>query len=223
MKAILFGATGMIGQGVLRECLRDPEVTEVLSIARRPTGARDRKLREMVHADFANFSGIERELTGWDACFFCLGVSSAGMSEADYRRVTYDYALAAATVLARQNPGMTFVFVSGTGTDATGKGRVMWARVKGATENAIRLLPFRAAYMFRPSYIQPLDGIRSRTAMTRALYAIAGPLYPIWKALFPAHVTTTEDLGRAMIRVAARGFEKPIVESRDIAAVLRKS
>ena len=145
------------------------------------------------------------------------------MSEADYRRVTYDYALAAATVLARRNPGMTFVFVSGTGTDATEKGRVMWARVKGATENAIRLLPFRAAYMFRPGYIQPLDGIRSRTAMTRALYALAGPLYPLWKALFPAHVTTTEELGRAMIRVAARGFDKPIVESRDIATVLRRN
>jgi len=213
----------MIGQGVLRECLRDPEVTDVLSVVRRPTGVRDPKLREIVAADFTSFEGLAGELTGFDACFFCLGVSSAGMSEADYRRVTYDITMAAASVLARQNPGMTFVFVSGTGTDATEKGRVMWARVKGAAENAIRRLPFRAAYMFRPGYIQPLGGIRSRTAWTRALYAIAGPLYPLWKALFPSHVTTTEELGRAMIRVARRGFDKPIVENRDIAAVLRTS
>ena len=222
MKVVLFGATGMIGQGVLRECLRDPDVTAVLSIGRRETGVGDRKLREIVHADFTDFSGIERELADFDACLFCLGVSSAGMNEADYRRVTYDYALAAAAVLARRNPAMTFVFISGAGTDATEKGRVMWARVKGATENALRRLPFRAVYAFRPAYIQPLRGIRSGTTWTRAFYAVMAPFYPVWKTLFPRLVTTTDDLARAMIRVAARGFDRPIVESGDIAEILRR-
>jgi uncharacterized protein YbjT (DUF2867 family) len=220
MKAVLFGATGMIGRGVLRECLRDPEVSEVLSIVRRPSGVRDPKLREIAHSDFADFSGLERDRTGFDACFFCLGVSSAGMNEADYRRVTYDYAIAAATVLAERNPGMTFVFISGKGTDATEKGRVMWARVKGATENALRRFPFRAVYAFRPAYIQPLHGIRSGTKWTRVFYAVMAPLYPLWKALFPPLVTTTEELARAMIHVAAHGYEKPIIESGDIGAVL---
>jgi uncharacterized protein YbjT (DUF2867 family) len=211
----------MVGQGVLRECLRDPEVTEVLSIGRRPTGVRDPKLREIVHANFSDFSGLERDLTGFDAGFFCLGVSSAGMREADYRRVTSDYALAAAAVLARLNPQMTFVYISGKGTDATEKGRVMWARVKGETENALRRLPFRAAYFFRPAYIQPLHGIRSGTTWTRAFYAVMAPFYPVWKALFPRLVTTTEDLARAMIRVAARGFPTDVIESAAIGEVLR--
>jgi uncharacterized protein YbjT (DUF2867 family) len=221
MKVVLFGATGMIGQGVLRECLLDAEIAQVLAIGRRATRLRHTKLREIVHEDFSDFSGIESELSGFDACLFCLGVSSAGMSEKDYRRVTYDFTMAAARTLVKRNPGMTFLYISGAGTDGTERGRVMWARVKGATENALLRLPFEAAYMFRPAYIQPLHGIRSSTGWTRALYAVMGPLYPVWKRLFPNHVTTTEELARAMIHVAKRGAGKRILESRDIAEVLR--
>ncbi len=216
MKVILFGATGMIGQGVLRECLRDPDVEKVLAVGRRETGLRNEKLREVVHQDFLAFTSIEPELSGYDACFFCLGVSSAGMSEDAYRRVTYDVTMAAARTLSRLNPAMTFVYVSGAGADSSEKGRTMWARVRGATENALTRLPFQAAYMVRPAYIQPMHGIVSSTRWTRSLYAVMGPLYPVWKALFPGYVTTTERLGRAMIRLARHGAPKSIVESRDI-------
>lgn len=217
MKVILFGATGMIGQGVLRECLLDRGVESVLAVGRRGTGLRHEKVREIEHKDFSDFSSIERELSGYDACFFCLGVSSAGMSEEEYRRVTYDVTMVAARTLSKLNPGMTFVYVSGAGTDSSEKGRAMWARVKGATENALMRLPFKAVYMFRPAYIQPLQGIVSSSMWTRALYAVTGPLYPVWKTLFPKHVTTTEQLGRAMIRVARHGASKAILESRDLA------
>ena len=217
MKAILFGATGMIGQGLLRELLADPDVASVLSVGRRATQPKHSKLNEIEHRDFTDFSAIEPKLSGYDACFFCLGVSSAGMKEADYRHVTYDLTLAAAQALVKRNPGMTFVYVSGTGTDSTERGRTMWARVKGATENALLRLPFKAAFLFRPGYIQPLGGIRSGTTWTRVGYAVAAPLYPVWKALFPNSVTTTEQLGRAMIRVAKVGFRKPIIEAREIA------
>jgi uncharacterized protein YbjT (DUF2867 family) len=216
MKAILFGATGMVGQGVLQECLRSSEVESVLSIARGTTGHPHPKLREIAHRDFTDFSAIEGELRGYDVCFFCLGVSSIGMNEADYRRVTYDFTLAAAQVLARQNPGMTFIYVSGSGTDSSGNGTTMWARVKGQTENALFEFPFRAAYAFRPAYIQPLDGIVPKTTWLRAGYAIVGPLYPIWKALFPKYVTTTAQVGRAMIHVAREGAPKRVLENRDI-------
>jgi uncharacterized protein YbjT (DUF2867 family) len=215
MRAILFGATGMVGQGVLRECLIAPEVESVLSVGRSATGKTHAKLRELLHSDFSNFSSVEKELTGYDACFFCLGISSAGMTEPEYRRVTYGFTLAAGETLARLNPGMVFVYVSGAGTDSTERGRSMWARVKGETENALLRLPLRA-YMFRPAYIQPLHGATSRTAWTRAMYSVLGPLYPIWKALFPRHVTTTEEVGRAMIGVAASGSQNKILESEDI-------
>jgi len=216
MKIILFGATGMVGQGVLRECLRDPEVEQVLSLVRAPTGQQDPKLRERVHADFTSFAALGAELAGYDACFFCLGVSSAGMKEDAYARVTYDITLAAAEVLARQNPGMTFIYVSGTGTDSTEQGRSMWARVKGRTENALLKLPLKA-YMFRPGVIQPLDGIKSKTRLYRVGYSIAAPLYPIWKALFPKYVIDTRKVGRAMLAVAKQGAGKPLLENRDIA------
>ncbi|HEX3532010.1 MAG TPA: NAD(P)H-binding protein [Thermoanaerobaculia bacterium] len=224
MKVILFGATGMVGQGVLRECLLDPEVESVLAIGRRGTGQKHAKLREIVHQDFFDFSAIESQLAGYDACFFCLGVSSAGMKEEEYRRLTYDITLAAAQALARQNPGtMTFLYVSGTGTDSSEKGRVMWARVKGETENALLRLPFKAAYMLRPGYIQPLHGITSSTKWTRVLYAVMGPLYPVWKTLFPKYVTTTEQLGRAMIHVAKHGAPQPILENQDLARLTTPS
>lgn len=219
MKVILLGATGMVGQGVLRECLLDPGVERVLAVGRSGTGQGHEKLRELVHGDFMDFAAVEKELTGWDACFFCLGVSSAGMKEADYTRVTYDCTIAAATVLARVNPGMTFVYVSGAGTDGTEKGRSMWARVKGRTENALLALPFKGAYMFRPGFIQPRNGIKSKTRLYRAVYAVAGPLYPLWKALAPGLVTTTDQVGRAMIRVAREGAPKQVLENRDINAL----
>lgn len=216
MNVLIFGATGMVGQGVLRECLRDPGVARVLTVGRRATGQTRPKLHELVVPDPADLAAVEAELTGFDACFFCLGVTSAGLSEERYTRLTYDLTLAVARTLARLDPSMTFVYVSGTGTDSSERGRTMWARVKGRTENALLALPFKAAYMFRPGYIQPLDGIRSRTPWYRALYAVVAPLYPVLKRLVPGAVTTTAQVGRAMLVVARRGFERPILETRDI-------
>jgi uncharacterized protein YbjT (DUF2867 family) len=218
MKVILFGASGMVGQAVLQECLRSDEVEGVLSIGRRASRQQHPKLREIVHQDFADFFEIEGELSGYDACFFCLGVSSLGMKERDYRWVTYEFALAAARTLARLNPGMTFIYVSGAGTDSSGAGSTMWARVKGQTENAIFEL-FPKAYAFRPAYIQPLGGIVPKTMWLRALYAVVAPLYPVWKALFPNYVTTTAQVGRAMIRVAREGAPQRVLENRDINAM----
>jgi uncharacterized protein YbjT (DUF2867 family) len=218
MNAVLFGATGMIGQGVLRECLLDPGVDRVLAVGRTPPPAGHPKLRALVHRDLLDFSTIADDLTGLDACFFCLGVSSAGMTEPDYRRVSYDIPLAAAEVLARRNPGMTFIFLSGAGADSTGRGRLMWARVKGQAENALLALPFRAAYVFRPAFVQPMHGARSRTALYRALYAVGAPLYPLWKRFLPKYVTTTEQMGRAMIAVARRGAPTRVLENADINA-----
>jgi uncharacterized protein YbjT (DUF2867 family) len=166
--------------------------------------------------DLFDLSAIAEQLTGYDACFFCLGVSSAGMKEAEYTRATYDLTLAVARVLARQNPRMTFLYVSGTGTDSSERGRSMWARVKGKTENDLLKLPFAAAYMLRPGYIQPMHGIRSKTAIYRALYAVIAPTYPLWKEILGKYVTTTEDLGRAMIKIAKQGAPKHVLENQDI-------
>ncbi len=216
MRVILFGATGMVGQGVLRECLLDPGVERVLAVGRTATPQREEKLHDLVVANFLDFSAVERELSGYDACFYCLGITSAGMTEADYRRVTYDFALAAAQTLVRINPQMTFVFVSGAGADSTGRGRVMWARVKGQTEHALLALPFKGVYVFRPAAIQPLHGIRSKTSWINAAYAVLGPLYPVFKRLVPDYVTTTEQVGRAMLVVARRGAPKRVLENADI-------
>jgi uncharacterized protein YbjT (DUF2867 family) len=216
MKVILFGATGMVGQGVLRECLLDADVETVLAIGRSPTGQRHAKLREIVHSDFLDYSAIESELTGYDACFFCLGVSSVGMNEERYRHLTYDITLAAARTLARLNPQMVFVYVTGRGTDSTEKGGLMWARVKGKTENDLLKLPFKAAYMFRPAGIQPLHGIRSKTGWVQAIYVGAAPLLSLLNRVAPNYMTTTEQVGRAMIRVARDGFPRPVLESEDI-------
>lgn len=216
MKAILFGASGMVGQGVLRECLLDPDITTILAIGRTPLGQQHEKLREIVRADLFDVAPIEDQLRGYDSCFFCLGVSSAAMTEADYRRVTYDLTLAAAQTLARLNPDMTFLYISGLGTDSTGRGRTMWARVKGQTENALLRLPFKGAYMFRPGYIQPLHGVKSKTNWYRLLYAIVSPIYPLVQTLFPNYVITTEQLTRAMILVARHGAPKPVLEIEDI-------
>lgn len=216
MNVLLFGATGMVGQGVLRECLIDPGVERVLAVGRSSTGRRDEKLTEALLPDVGDLSGVEDRLAGYDACFYCLGVSSVGMSEERYTKLTYDLALSVAGTLVRINPAMTFVYVSGAGTDASEKGRVMWARVKGRTENALRRLPFRAAYMFRPAGIVPMHGVRSKTAWYRVLYAAMSPLYPVLTALFPNGVTTTEKVGRAMLAVARRGYPGPVLETRDI-------
>ena len=219
MKVILFGATGMVGQGVLRECLLDPGIEEVLVIGRSPTGQTNAKLREILHADFLDFSGVESRLAGFDACFFCLGVSSLGMSEERYRHLTYDITMAAATTLAKLNPGMVFVYVTGRGTDSTEQGSLMWARVKGKTENDLLKLPFRAAYMFRPAGIQPLHGIRSKTGWVQTIYVVAAPLLTLLNRVAPGYMTTSEQVGRAMIRVARNGYPKPVLESEDINAV----
>ena len=216
MRLLLFGATGMVGQGVLRECLRASDVSSVVTVGRAATGRRDSKLREIVLKDMFDYASIEADLPGFDACFFCLGVSSAGMNEADYTRLTYDLTLAAATVLARLNPEMTFVYVSGTGTDSSERGRVMWARVKGRTENALRRLPFKAVYLFRPGVIQPKHGVRSKTPWVRIGYVLLAPLVPIVRAIAPAFVTDTEKVGLAMLNVVRRGWHSPILENRDI-------
>jgi uncharacterized protein YbjT (DUF2867 family) len=216
MKVILFGATGMVGQGCLRECLLDADVESVLAVGRSPTGQRHARLREILHDNFLDFSGIESQLAGFDACFFCLGVSSVGMGEERYRHLTYDITMAAARTLAKLNPGMVFIYVTGRGTDSTEQGRLMWARVKGKTENDLLKLPFKAAYMFRPAGIQPLHGIRSKTAWVQAIYVAAAPLLTLLNRVAPKYMTTTEQVGRAMIRVARDGFPRPVLESEDI-------
>lgn len=219
MKVILFGATGMVGQGALLECLDDPQVEVVLALVRRPTGRVHPKLRELIHADFFDYRAVEADLTGYDACLFCLGTSAMGLSEAEYRRVTYDLTLAAATTLCRLNPAMCFLYVSGDGTDSTGTSRMMWARVKGDTENALLKLPFRAAYMLRPGFIQPVKGVVSRTGLYRALYAVGGGLYPLLRKLAPGMVTTSARLGQAMLRLAREGSARPVLSTRDLAAL----
>ena len=220
MKVILFGATGMVGQGVLRECLLDPDVDSVLAIGRSATGQQQSKLREIVRLDLFDYSAIENELCGFAACFFCLGVSSAGMPEDKYRRITYDLTLTAARFLARLNSDLTFIYVSGMGTDSSGNSRTMWARVKGETENALLQTPFKAAYMFRPGAIVPLHGIASKTKVYRVFYALTGPLLPLLNRWFPKYVTTTEQMGRAMLKVAKDGWPKHVLETTDIQEVV---
>ncbi len=213
----------MVGQGVLRECLLDSGVEFVLLVGRQTAGVEYPKLREIVHADMWDYSSIEAELTGFDACFFCLGVSAAGLDEPDYAHITYGITLAAATILSRLNPHMTFIYVSGAGTDGSGKGRIMWARVKGKTENALLRLPFENAYMFRPGFIEPLHGIRSRTRAYRIAYTLGKPLLPVLRMLFPRSILTTVQIGRAMLEVARNGAAKQILEARDINAAAAAS
>ena len=219
MKVILFGATGMVGQGVLRECLVDPDVERVLVVGRSPTERQHGKLREVLHKDFTEFAAIESDLVGYDACFFCLGVSSIGMDPERYRHLTYDVTMAAARTLVALNPNMVFTYVTGRSTDSTEQGPVRWAWVKGKTENDLLKLPFKAAYMFRPAGIQPLHGVRSKTSWVNAIYVVAAPLLSYLARTSPKFMTTSEQLGRAMIKVARDGYPKPILESADINAV----
>lgn len=216
MKIILYGATGMVGQGVLLECLEAPEVSQVLAIGRQATSHQHAKLQELSHQDFTDYSGIEAQLGGYDACFFCLGVSAAGMSEEKYRHITYDLTLAAARTLGRLSPGIVFCYVSGAGTDSSEQGRAMWARVKGKTENDLLALPDIDAYMFRPGYIQPVKGVKSKHGWLPLFYAVAAPLYPLWKTLFPRHTTTSEHIGRAMLHVVRHGHAARVLHSDDI-------
>ena len=217
MDVLLFGATGMVGQGVLRECLLDNGVARVVTLGRSATGQAHPKLREIVHANLLDLTPIESELRGLDACFYSLGATAAGKSEAEYTRINYDLTLSVAGTLARLDPDMTFVYVSGMGTDSTERGRTMWARVKGRTENALLRLPFKAAYMLRPGIILPMHGIKSKTTLYRVMYTLMTPLYPALRALFPRAITTTEQLGRVALRLARSGYSKPVLEPADIA------
>ncbi len=217
IKVILFGATGMVGEGVLHECLADEAVASVLVIGRRSCDTRHPKLREILHGDFFDYSGIREEMKGYDACFFCLGISSIGKNEKDYRRITYDLTMSAARTIAEINPESVFCYVSGLGTDSTEQGRVMWARVKGKTENDLMKLPFRKAFAFRPGYIRPIPGLRNTLLFTKLL----APFYPFMRLFFPVYVCTLEDLGRSMIHAATHGYSKNILECKDITLLAR--
>lgn len=221
MRIVLFGATGMIGRGVLLECLADPDVSHVLSIGRRAIDVQHAKLEQIVHDEFTDYSAIGEHLTGFDACFFCLGVSSLGMSEGRYRHITYDFTLAAAHALLAGSPGLVFCYVSGAGADSSEQGRSMWARVRGKTENDLLKLPFAGAYIFRPAYVHAVKGAVPQPPWLRVLYFFMRPLYPILRALFPRQVTTGENFGRAMIGVARHGYASRILESDDINAAAR--
>jgi uncharacterized protein YbjT (DUF2867 family) len=221
VNVLLFGATGMVGQGVLRECLLDPGIPLVQTLGRSAKGVQHAKLREVVHSDLWHYESIQTQLSGFDACFFCLGMSSSGMSEENYERVTYGITMAAAEILSRLNPGMTFIYVSGSGTDSSERGRIMWARVKGKTENALLRLPFKAAYMFRPGIIEPLYGTKSRTPLYNFFYTLGKPLFPLIRFAFPDQILTTEQVGRAVLAVARHGFPKQILESKDIRAAAK--
>jgi hypothetical protein len=214
MKVILFGATGMVGQGVLRECLRDDAVGSVLAIGRSSTGRTHPKLRELIHKDLFDFGAVGLDLQGYDACFFCLGGSSAGMNEVDYTRLTFDLTMGWAQVLARINPAMTFIYVSGAGTG----GKAMWAQVKGRTEDALLAL-FPSAYMVRLGALRAMHGEVSKTRWTRIGYAVSWPLLPLVRRIAPGAVITTEELGRAMIRIAQQGASRHVLESRDLQAL----
>jgi uncharacterized protein YbjT (DUF2867 family) len=212
LKVIITGSTGMVGEGVLHECLLHPDVEAVHVLNRRPCKILHPKLTEILYGDFFNFTSIENKLEGFNACFFCLGVSSVGMKEEKYYHITYDITMALASVLARVNPGMVFCYVSGVGTDSTEKGRSMWARVKGKTENKLMEMFPKKAYMFRPGYIQPTKGLKN----TYKIYRMLGFTYPLWKLVFPRYVTTLRNIGIAMINTVIRGYEKQVLECQDI-------
>jgi uncharacterized protein YbjT (DUF2867 family) len=213
IKIIIFGATGMVGEGVLHEALKHPDVESILVIGRRSCNVKHEKLKELLHKDFFDYSTIREHLRGFNACFFCLGVSSVGMNEQDYSRITYDLTMQAATTLTKLNPEMTFCYVSGTGTDSTEQGKMMWARVKGRTENHLTRLPFKAVYLFRPGLMKPTKGQKN----VKPLFKVLGSLYPLWKVLSPKNVCTLEEVGIAMIQAVRIGYAKQILENKDIA------
>ena len=214
LHVIITGVTGMVGEGVLHEALLHPDVERVLVIVRRPSGVSHPKLKEIVHGDFYDLSAIEPQLAGYNACFFCLGVSSVGMSEEKYRHVTYDLTMNFARTLSKLNPEMTFCYISGKSTDSSERGRLMWARVKGKTENDLMKLPFRQVYAFRPGYIHPTEGMKN----TIKYYKYVTWLYPVLRSVFPSSVSTLKEVGLAMIHVSTRGYDKQIMEVKDIVA-----
>lgn len=216
MKIIVTGVTGMVGKGVLLECLDHPEVSSVLSISRRSAGMEHPKLKELIHKDFSEFESVSKELEGYDACFACMGVSSAGMNEADYTRMTYDYTLSLANELYKLNPEMTITYVSGVGTDSTEKGRSMWARVKGKTENDLLSMGFRQAFMFRPGAIIPERGVVPSSKLYRILINYLGGLLKLIKWIAPKAVVGSSQIGQAMINAHSKGYDKKVIEPADI-------
>lgn len=214
MKLVITGATGMVGKGALLEALDSADVSDVLVVSRRPCDIRHPKLQELLIDDFMQIANVADQLAGYDATLFCLGVSSVGMSEQDYRAATYDLTLAFAHTVLEQNPAMTFCFVSGSGTDINSK--TMWSKVKGEAEAALQALPFKDSYMFRPAFIQPLRGIRSRTAIYNVMYSVLKVISPLLIKVFPNYATTTTQLGNAMIQVARQGYDRPVLEAKDI-------
>ena len=214
MRVILFGGSGMVGKGALLACLSDPDVEQVLLVVRKATGEASAKVVELVHEDFFDWNGVEERFAGYDACFFCLGVSAVGMKEAEYRRTTYDLTLGVAKMLERVGSLKTFVYVSGQNTNANG--RQMWARVKGATENALMAMSFAQVFCFRPGYIQPLHGIRSKVGWYNGFYTALSWAYPMMRKWMPGMVTSTEEVGRAMIQVARHGYTSKVLETKDI-------
>ncbi|MBO0357806.1 epimerase [Hymenobacter sp. BT186] len=218
LRVILTGATGMVGEGVLLECLSSPDVEQVLSVSRKPSGHTHPKLHEIIHADFHDLAPIQDQLTGYNACFFCLGVSSVGMKEPEYRRLTYDLTLHFAQTLLPRNPGLTFCYISGAGTDGTLQSSQMWARVKGQTENDLLKLGFRQAYMFRPGLLRATPGQQH----VLSYYKYFGWLYPVIRTLAPKYASTLAELGQAMLHVAQHGAPKPVLEVPDIVALAKQ-
>lgn len=218
IKVIITGATGMVGEGVLHEALQHPAVESVLVINRKSCGVTHPKLTEIIHADFFDLSAIEPQLSGYSACFFCLGVSSVGVKEPEYTKVTYDLTIGFAKTLSRLNPDMTICYVSGSGTDSTEKGKMMWARVKGKTENDLMKLPFKAAYNFRPPFMLPTDGLKN----VLPWYKYVTWLYPVCRPLFPSYFITLRELGLAMIGSVLWGYEKKVLEANDIVGLAKK-
>jgi uncharacterized protein YbjT (DUF2867 family) len=215
--AIVTGVTGMVGEGVLHECLQHPDVDRVLVIGRKPSGVSHPRLKEIIHSDFHDLSSIEDHLRGYEACFFCLGVSSVGMNEADYRHLTYDLTLHVAKTLSRLNPDMTFCYISGAGTSSSEKGS-MWARVKGKTENDLLKLPFKSAYMFRPGIIRPTSGLKN----TLKFYKYVNWMLPAFRAVFPKYISSLRELGQAMINSVTKGYPKRVLEVTDIVELSKK-
>ncbi|WP_221392300.1 NAD-dependent epimerase/dehydratase family protein [Dyadobacter sp. NIV53] len=218
IRAIITGVTGMVGEGVLHECLQDPDIESVLVINRKPCGVQHPKLKEIIHKDFFDFSEIENQLTGYNACFFCLGVSSVGMKEPEYYKMTYTLTMHVAETLSRLNPNMTFGYITGAGTDSTEKGSSMWARVKGKTENDLMKLPFKRMYAFRPGYMHPTPGLKNVNAYAKYVTW----LYPIARVIAPNYVSTLAQMGKAMINSVKIGYDKNVLEVKDINTLAEK-
>jgi uncharacterized protein YbjT (DUF2867 family) len=218
-KVIIFGATGMVGEGVLHESLLHADVESVLVVGRRSCQVSHPKLKEVIHSDMQNLTPVEQQLKGYDACYFCLGVSSIGKNESEYTRLTYDLTMNAATILSKLNPGMIFCYISGTGTDSTEKGRVMWARVKGKTENDLMKLPFKSVFAFRPGFIKPTRGLKNAFTLAKVI----GLFYPALRIVFGSYICSLRDLGLAMIQVTTAGYTTKVIENVDIAKLARQN